>query len=294
MANIQTLTPNYFVDGETRLEASTLNPIIAKINEMIRVINSGGGAVVPETVAMPSISISSNTATITCATTNAVVYYTLDGSAPSSSNPTAHVYSAPITLTTSCTIKAIGTKSGMVNSNINSVVYTSGDTPVVYRMPAAFTDVDYASASGNIIKNEGAYVVYSANYSNKKSISYLMTNYAISGYTSNENAWWHIDITSNNSIQLKLQWNNNCAQTITNCVLRLNYRKGFSGSNISLEIPLTSGEHDEIINLAELLRNANPTSYENITHIAIHGVFSDTAAETALVDIAVKIYGINV
>lgn len=41
MSNIQKLTYPYFTDGSTQLNAETLNPIIAKMNEMIEAINSG-------------------------------------------------------------------------------------------------------------------------------------------------------------------------------------------------------------------------------------------------------------
>lgn len=162
-----------------------------------------------------------------------------------------------------------------------------------YVMPVAFKNVDYANGTGNVIKDEGDYVLYSANYTNKKNISYLMTNYAISGYNSIEDAWWNIGVTANNHIYLKLEWNNNCADTITNCVIRLSYKKGFSSTVGSLEIPLPNGNHSELIDVADLLRSANATSYQNITHLAIHGIFSDTAEAAAAVDISVKVYGIN-
>lgn len=41
--NISELTYPYFTDGTTQLNAQNLNPIIAKINEVIRKVNGGGG-----------------------------------------------------------------------------------------------------------------------------------------------------------------------------------------------------------------------------------------------------------
>lgn len=41
MANIQKLTYPYFTDGTTALDATNLNPIIAKLNEVIDQVNSG-------------------------------------------------------------------------------------------------------------------------------------------------------------------------------------------------------------------------------------------------------------
>ena len=56
--------------------------------------------------------------TITCGTTDAVVRYTLDGSSPSGSVGTQ--YSAPFTLYNNATVKAIGIKSGLLDSDIAS------------------------------------------------------------------------------------------------------------------------------------------------------------------------------
>ena len=58
MPNIQKLTYPYFTDGSTQLDAETLNPIIAKMNEMIEAINSGMTPTSAQTVETPTISIS--------------------------------------------------------------------------------------------------------------------------------------------------------------------------------------------------------------------------------------------
>lgn len=71
-------------------------------------------------VATPVITITDTTATITCATDGATIYYTLDGSTPTSAST---AYSSAITLTQSCTIKAIATKSGMTDSEVASESY---------------------------------------------------------------------------------------------------------------------------------------------------------------------------
>ena len=56
--------------------------------------------------------------TISCATTDAVVRYTLDGTNPSATAGTE--YSAPFTLYNNKTVKAIGIKSGLLDSDIAS------------------------------------------------------------------------------------------------------------------------------------------------------------------------------
>ena len=59
--------------------------------------------------------------TMSCATSSAVIHYTLDGSTPTSSSPT---YSTPLNLTTTTTVTAIAMKNGMADSTISSHGYT--------------------------------------------------------------------------------------------------------------------------------------------------------------------------
>ncbi|HNY10540.1 MAG TPA: chitobiase/beta-hexosaminidase C-terminal domain-containing protein [Candidatus Wallbacteria bacterium] len=85
-------------------------------------------ATAPTNVVTPIFSISSGTyseaqtVTITTATAGATIRYTLDGSTPSATNGT--VYSAPITISSTTTIKAIATKANVTNSDIASATYT--------------------------------------------------------------------------------------------------------------------------------------------------------------------------
>ncbi|URZ09269.1 beta-1,3-glucanase family protein [Clostridium felsineum] len=79
------------------------------------------------TVATPSISPSGGSytaaqnVTINCATSGATIRYTTDGSTPTASS---QVYSGPISVTSSKTIKAIATASGMNDSQVASATYT--------------------------------------------------------------------------------------------------------------------------------------------------------------------------
>lgn len=132
MANIQKLTYPYFADGTTQLNAANLNPIIAKLNEVIDQVNSGVSPIPTQTVATPNISIIGTTATISCSTNGATIYYTLNGNTPTTSSTQ---YSSPITLSGDCTIKAIAVKSGMTNSSVASQSYTAQSvTPVAPTM----------------------------------------------------------------------------------------------------------------------------------------------------------------
>lgn len=80
------------------------------------------------TVAVPSISPVAGsygtdpTVTMSCSTTGASIYYTLDGSTPSESST---LYSVPFLVPLDTTVKAIAIKTDWQQSNINSVLYRS-------------------------------------------------------------------------------------------------------------------------------------------------------------------------
>jgi beta-galactosidase/beta-glucuronidase len=80
-----------------------------------------------EQVAVPSASpaqgtySSTRTVTLTTATNGANIYYTVDGSTPTVSST---LYTGPITISKTTTIKAIAIKAGMTNSNIATFTYT--------------------------------------------------------------------------------------------------------------------------------------------------------------------------
>ena len=67
----------------------------------------------PLMVEMPTISFANNTVTIITASADANIYYTLDGSTPSTSS---ELYTGSITLTQNCIVRAIAAKDGMDNS----------------------------------------------------------------------------------------------------------------------------------------------------------------------------------
>ena len=82
---------------------------------------------IQQQVATPTFSpaagtyITSVTVTISDATSGATIRYTTDGSTPTASSP---IYTGPITLTQSRTIRAIAMKGGMLNSAVASATYT--------------------------------------------------------------------------------------------------------------------------------------------------------------------------
>ena len=99
--------------------------------------NGGGGM---ETVATPTFSPAAGTyyeaqnVTIACATDGATIYYTTDGTDPTTSSAT---YSTPIAISATTTVKAMAVKSGMNNSSIASATYTIQEPPTVITIAAA-------------------------------------------------------------------------------------------------------------------------------------------------------------
>jgi hypothetical protein len=111
--------------------------------------------------------------TITCATGGATIYYTTDGSAPTVASA---VYSAPVNVAASLTLKAIATASGHTTSAVGSAAYTinlpQAATPTF--SPAAGS---YSSAQSVTISSTtpGAVIHYTTNGSTPTAAS---TTYA--------------------------------------------------------------------------------------------------------------------
>ena len=102
---------------------------------------------VQPTVATPTITpivgmfTNSVTVTMTCATTGAMVYYTIDGAIPTANSL---IYSSPLTLTNSATVKAVAFKTGYNASTVASASFvqfiSTVATPTIWPVTGTFTN----------------------------------------------------------------------------------------------------------------------------------------------------------
>src|SRR5438270_782948 len=89
---------------------------------------------------LPGSYNTSQSVTLADTTPAASIYYTTDGTNPIPG--TSKLYSAPVAVSTTSTIKAIATTSGYSNSNIASGLYTittHGTSPAIYTPPCTTT-----------------------------------------------------------------------------------------------------------------------------------------------------------
>ena len=95
--------------------------------------------------------MSEQSVTISCETTNAAIYYTLDGSDPTENST---LYSAPITVSETTTIKAIAVASGYDNSTIAEATYTINEVITIAEARALENNA-YACVEGTVIFIDG-------------------------------------------------------------------------------------------------------------------------------------------
>ena len=118
---------------------------------------------VMETVETPEFSVASGAVnsgtevTITCATEGAKIYYTTDGSEPTTSSTE---YTAAISVTTAVTLKAIAVKSGMNNSAVASASYTIKGTVATPEFSVASGEVDSGTSVTITCATDGAKIYY--------------------------------------------------------------------------------------------------------------------------------------
>jgi hypothetical protein len=132
-----TTLPLYDKFGVNIAEAQNINlyAIVSVYSNTLQLypvkVTDGNGTVI-ESVAAPTFSVSAGAVEagtkveLASATEGATIYYTLDGSEPTTAST---VYSTPIEINEALTIKAFAVKDGMNDSAISSAEYTIKETP---------------------------------------------------------------------------------------------------------------------------------------------------------------------
>jgi hypothetical protein len=130
----------YTTNGTTPTTGSTVysGPITVAVSETVNAIAIAGGysqsgvgsaayvinatqAATPTFNPAAGTYTSTQTVTISCATPSSTLYYTTDGSTPTTSST---LYTAPITVSVTENVKAIATASGYTQSAVGSAAYT--------------------------------------------------------------------------------------------------------------------------------------------------------------------------
>jgi hypothetical protein len=160
-------TIHYTTDGSTPTTASTVytGPFLVTQTKTIRAMATASGMVNSDVasasytikVAIPVFSVAggtynqAQTVAISDSTSGAAIYYTTDGSTPTTASA---LYTGPIPVNVSTTIRAIAAASGMANSDVASAAYTlQAATPTfnppggAYPLPQRVT---ITSASPNV------------------------------------------------------------------------------------------------------------------------------------------------
>ena len=125
--------------------------------------SNGNDDPVKETVATPVFSVASGAVdsgtevTISCATEDAKIYYTTDGSNPTASSTE---YKAAISVTPPMTLKAIAVKDGMNDSAVASVSYTIKETVSTPEFSVESGAVDSGTKVTISCATEGAKIYY--------------------------------------------------------------------------------------------------------------------------------------
>ena len=133
----------YTTDGSTPTNASSLysSPIAVAVTETLKAIVwdkagnfrqstvASAAYTITGQVATPTFSpgagtySTAQTVTISCSTPSSTIYYTTNGTTPTTGSP---VYSSPITVSSTETVQAIATAAGYTQSNVGSALYTIG------------------------------------------------------------------------------------------------------------------------------------------------------------------------
>lgn len=152
MADIQKLTYPFFTDGSTQLNAANLNPIIAKLNEVIDQVNSGVSPTPTVTPVVPTMVLNTTAKTVTLsATSGLTIKYSTNGGTPTTT------YSSPINVASGATVKAIST-NGTQSSSVPKITIKYNESGGTIEFATSETGtIRYTTNGSNPTSNSTAY-----------------------------------------------------------------------------------------------------------------------------------------
>jgi len=137
--------------------------------------SSGGTVATPTATPAAGAVTSGTTVTLSTTETGATIYYTMNGSNPTTSSTQ---YTGPITINAAMTIKAIAVKSGMTNSGVLTAAYTISGSAFV--AVTGITGVPTTGTVGTGLTLTGTVAPTSAT---NKTIVWSVTNASTTGAT---------------------------------------------------------------------------------------------------------------
>lgn len=150
MSDIQKLTYPYFADGSTQLNAANLNPIIAKLNEVIENLN-GGTPTPTVTPVVPTMVLNTTAKTVALsATSGLTIKYSTDGSTPTTT------YSSAINVANGATIKAIST-NGTQSSSVPKITIKYSESGTIELSTSETGTIRYTTNGSNPTSSSTAY-----------------------------------------------------------------------------------------------------------------------------------------
>jgi len=143
----------YTLNGSTPITSSTLytSPININSNKTLKAIAAMSGYLdsnvmvenyiigakveIPVANPVPGTYNVAQDITLTSSTPDAKIYYTIDGSIPTSSST---LYTSPISISSTTTLNAIGIKNGYLDSDIFSGLYTINTSKIIFLTTSSY------------------------------------------------------------------------------------------------------------------------------------------------------------
>ena len=217
--------------GSITVSVSTTIKAIAYVGEDYSSVTTAAYVIELPTVATPTFNLATGTyagtqeVTITCATEDATIYYTLDGEDPTTES---NVYSTPLTISETTTVKAMAVKDNYNNSAIAEATYTIIPSVPGYvidfeNAASAYTDWEFVNivsqqtGANNVSAHGGTYYGTTGGKASGKIVTkekiatpYILTCYVTRQSTNTTASTWYIQVSSDGEA-----WTNVATQSAT-------------------------------------------------------------------------------